>query len=114
YVDESAFCLSPEVARTCALTGQTFLLRLPLSPAHLSAINGITQDGQLFLRPQDRAYRSADVAAFMRCLVCCVRGKLLVIWDGPSLPRGQPIQEYLKPAVSGDCGRSACQGPCPS
>jgi transposase len=95
-VDESAFYLLPGVVRTYAPKGQTPILKLPLSREHLSAISGITKDGRLFLRLQDRAYRSVDVVQFLRQLLRGVRGKLLVIWDGAAIHRGQPIQEFLK------------------
>ncbi len=64
WVDESAFYLLPGVVRTYAPKGQTPILRLPLTRDHLSAISGITQGGRLFLRLQDRAYKSADVVEF--------------------------------------------------
>jgi transposase len=94
-VDESAFYLLPGVVRTYAPRGQTPVLRLPLTRDHLSAISGITKEGRLFLRLQDRAYTSADVVPFLRQLLRCVRGKLLVIWDGASIHRGPPIKQYL-------------------
>jgi len=95
WVDESAFYLLPGVVRTYAPKGQTPILRLPLTRDHLSAISGITQGGRLFLRLQDRAYKSADVVEFLRQLLRCVRGKLLVIWDGAPIHRAQPIKDFL-------------------
>jgi transposase len=95
WVDESAFYLLPGVVRTYAPRGRTPILRLPLSRDHLSAISGITKHGRLFLRLQDRAYTSADVVAFLRQLLRCVRGQLLVIWDGASIHRGRVVQDFL-------------------
>jgi transposase len=87
--------LLPGVVRTYAPKGQTPILKLPLSREHLSAISGITKDGRLLLRLQDRAYRSVDVVQFLRQLLRCARGPLLVIWDGAAIHRGQPIQDFL-------------------
>jgi transposase len=95
WVDESAFYLLPGVVRTYAPKGQTPVLRLPLSRDHLSAISGITPDGRLLLRLQERAYRSPDVVEFLRQVLRCVRGKILVIWDGASIHHAQPIKDFL-------------------
>jgi transposase len=52
--------------------------------------------GRLFLQTQDRAYRSPDVVRFLRLLLRKIRGKLLVIWDGAPIHRGQPIKDFLR------------------
>jgi len=95
WVDESAFSLLPGVVRTSAPTGRTPILKLPLTRDHLSAISGITKGGRLFLRLQDRAYRSTEVVEFLRQLLRCLRGKLLVIWDGAPIHRSQAIKDFL-------------------
>jgi len=94
-VDESAFYLLPGVVRTFAPRGQTPVLRLPLTRYHLSAISGITRDGRLLLRVQARAFKSPDVVAFLRQLLRCLRGKLLVVWDGAPIHRAHPIKDFL-------------------
>jgi len=83
------------LVRTYAPKGQPPVLRLPLSRAHLPAISGITPDGRLLLRLQERAYRSPDVVEFLRQVLRCVRGKILVIWDGASIHHAQPIKDFL-------------------
>jgi transposase len=75
--------------------GQTPLLRVPLTRDHLSAISAITQDGRLLLRVQDRALRSPDVVRFLQHLLRQIPGKLLVIWDGAPIHRGQPVKDFL-------------------
>jgi len=52
--------------RTYAPRGRTPVLRVRLTRDHLSVISGVTPDG-----------------------------KLLVIWDGASIHRGQPIKDFL-------------------
>ncbi len=69
---------------------------MPLTHDHLSAISGITPDGRLFMQTQDRAYCSPDVVRFLRLLLRKVRGKLLVIWDGAPIHRGQAVKEFLR------------------
>lgn len=94
-MDESAFYLLPGVVRTYAPRGRTPLLRLPLTRDHLSAVSGITKDGRLFLRLQERAFKSPDVVEFLRQLLRCLRGKVLVIWDGAPIHRAQPVKDFL-------------------
>jgi transposase len=95
WVDQSGFYLLPMAVRTWARCGQTPLLRVRLTRDHLSAISGITPDGRLFMQTQDHAYRSVDVVRFLRVLLRKIRGKLLVIWDGSPIHRGQPVKDFL-------------------
>lgn len=96
WVDQSGFYLLPLAVRTWAPRGQTPVLRVPLTHDHLSAISGITADGRLFMQTQDHAYRSPDVVRFLRVLLRKMRGRLLVIWDGSPIHRGQPIKDFLR------------------
>src|SRR5262249_45892672 len=47
------------------------------------------------MQTQDHVYRSPDVVRFLRVLLRKIRGKLLVIWDGSPIHRGQPIKNFL-------------------
>src|SRR5262249_53489578 len=96
WVDQSGFYLLPMAVRTWAPCGQTPLLTVPLTRDHPSAIGGITPQGRLFLQTQQRAYHSEDVVAFLRVLLRKIRGKLLVLWDGAPIHRGQPIKDSLR------------------
>jgi transposase len=95
WVDQSGFYLLPMAVRTWAPWGRTPVLRVPLTRDHLAAIGGLTPDGRLFMQTQDRAYHSPDVVRFLRGLLRKIRGKLLVIWDGAPIHRGQPIKDFL-------------------
>lgn len=95
WVDESAFYLLPGAVRTYAPRGHTPVLRLPLTRDHLSAISGIAPAGRLLMRVQDHAYKSPDVVRFLKHLLRHVPGKLLVIWDGAPIHRGQPVKDFL-------------------
>jgi hypothetical protein len=48
------------------------------------------------MQTQDHAYRSPDVVRFLRLLLRKIHGKLLVIWDGAPIHRGQLIKEFLR------------------
>ena len=95
WVDESGFYLLPGVVRTYAPRGQTPILRVPLTRDHISAISGITMDGTLLLMVQERAFRSPDVVRFLKHLLRHIPGKLLVVWDGSPIHRGQPVKDFL-------------------
>jgi transposase len=96
WVDQSGFYLLPHAVRTWAPCGQTPILHVPVTHDHLAAISGITVDGRLFMQTQDHAYHSPDVVRFLRVLLRKIAGKLLVIWDGAPIHRGQPIKDFLR------------------
>ncbi len=95
WVDESGFYLLPLAVRTWAPRGQTPILRVKLTREHLSVISGITLDGRLFMQMQEDAYDAEGVVGFLRVLPRKIRGKVLVIWDGSPIHKGQPIKDYL-------------------
>jgi transposase len=95
WVDQSGFYLLPTVVRTYAPVGQTPILRVPLSRDHLSVVSGITLDGSLYQMVQACAFRSPDVVRFLRHLLRHIKGKLLVIWDGAPIHRGEPVKAFL-------------------
>jgi transposase len=82
--------------RTYAPCGQTPVLRVKLTPDHLSAIGGITADGRLLMQMQDHAYDAKDVVRFLRLLLRKIPGNLLLIWDGAPIHRAQVIKDFLK------------------
>ncbi|HEV2459302.1 MAG TPA: IS630 family transposase [Ktedonobacterales bacterium] len=95
WVDESGFYLLPHAVRTWAPRGQTPILRVKLTRDHLSAISGLTLDGQLFVQVQEAAYTAEAVVGFLRQLLRHLCGKVLVIWDGSPIHKGQPIKDWL-------------------
>ena len=95
WVDESGFYLLPARVRTYAPRGRTPVLRVPLRRDHLSVISAITWTGKLFLHVRERALRGADVVRFLRHLLDHLPGKLLVLWDGAPIHRGQTVKDFL-------------------
>jgi transposase len=71
------------------------VLRVKLTHDHLSAISGIRLDGRLVMQVREDAYDAAGVVGFLRVLLRKIRGKVLVIWDGSPIHKGQPIKDYL-------------------
>lgn len=95
WVDETGFYLLPGCVRTYAPRGHTPTLYVPVTHDHLAAIGGVTPDGALLLRVQARPLRGPDVVRFLRHLLVHLPGKLLVIWDGAPIHRGQAVQGFL-------------------
>lgn len=97
WVDESGFSLLPHAVRTWAPRGKTPVLRVKLTKDHLSAISGITRDGRLFMQTRADAFDAAAVVGFLflRALLRKIRGKVMVIWDGSPIHKGQAIKDYL-------------------
>jgi transposase len=95
WVDESGFYLLPGAVRTYAPRGHTPILRLPLSHDHLAVISGITSAGRLLMQVQEHPYKSPDIVRFLQHLLRHLPGKLLVLWDGAPIHRGQPVKDFL-------------------
>ncbi len=93
--DESGFSLLPLAVRTWAPRGQTPVLRVKLTREHLSAVSGLTLDGRICLPVQEAASTAETVVGFLRQLLRQIRGKVLVIGDGASIHKGQPVKDYL-------------------
>jgi transposase len=71
------------------------VLRAYLTRDHLSVISGLTLEGQLLLQMRQQAFCGPDVVRFLRHLLRHIPGKLLVLWDGASIHRGQAVRDFL-------------------
>lgn len=94
FIDESGFYLLPGRVATWAPCGQTPVLRWPVTRDHLSVMSAITPTGRLFTRVRPTAFTSTDSVAFLRHVQRHVDGKLLVIWDGAPIHRGE-VRQFL-------------------
>ncbi len=96
WVDESGFYLLPALVRTYAPVGRTPVLHERLTRDHLSAISGISLEGHLYMLEQEESFKGPDVVRFLRHLLDRTAGKLLVIWDGSPIHRGQAVKRFLE------------------
>ena len=94
FVDESGFYLLPGRVRTYAPCGQTPVLRWPYSRDHVSVMSGMTMDGRLYTLVRDEALDSLDSVIFLQPLLPHVADKLLVIWDGSPIHKGE-VRTFL-------------------
>jgi transposase len=95
FRDQSGFYLLPIVVGTYAPVGKTPILEENLTRDHLSAMSAITLDGKLYMIEQERAFKEKDVVRFLKHLMRQLPGKLLVIWDGSPIHRGQALKDSL-------------------
>ena len=95
FCDQSGFYLLPMVVRTYAPVGKTPILKEKLTRDHLSAMSAITLDGKLYMIEQERAFKGEDAVRFLKHLMRQIPGKLLIIWDGSPIHRGQAVKDFL-------------------
>jgi transposase len=95
FCDQSGFYLLPAVVRTYAPIGQTPVLHEQFSRDHLSVMSGITLEGKLYMIEQERSFKGEDAVRFLKHLMRQIEGKLLVVWDGSPIHRGQAVKDFL-------------------
>lgn len=100
-VDESGFYLLPGAVRTYSPCGNTPCLKVKRTRDHLSVLGGITPEGRLFTRIQRRAIHGCDCVSFLKRVRSQLGPKLLVIWDGSPIHRGDEVAWYLAERPSG-------------
>ena len=84
----------PGRVRTYAPCGQTPVLRWLYTRDHLSVMSGITMDGHLYTLVRAEALDSLDSVLFLQHLLPHVSAKLLVIWDGYPIHKGE-VRTFL-------------------
>jgi transposase len=92
----------PTVVRTYAAVGKTPVVQEKLSRDHLSVITALSQPGgqALHMMEQERSFNGEDVVRFLRHLLRQVPGKVLVVWDGSPIHRGQAVKDFLAGGAS--------------
>ena len=96
FIDESGFYLLPTVVRTYGPKGMTPLMKAPFTKDHLSTMCGISTTGHLYSLSRAEPLSSYDTVAFIHHLQLCIKGKLLLIWDGSPIHRGDVVKKYLE------------------
>jgi len=100
FLDESGFLLVPNVRRTWAPRGQTPLLRHRFARDKISAISAVTVSPErhrlgLYLHLHRENITHMEVALFLRYLLCHLRGRLIVLWDGGRIHKGPHLRILL-------------------
>lgn len=102
-IDESGFLMSPLVRRTLAPQGKTPVLKTKAAhreKVSLTAALSISpRRGRLGLywRTYPRRYVNNErAAAFLRYVLRHLRGNVIVVWDGGTMHKGEPIAKVLR------------------
>jgi transposase len=81
--------------RTYAPVGETPLITCRLTRDHLSTISGISLQGKLYMMALGHSPKGPDVVRFLKHLLRHIPGKILVVWDGAPIHRGQVVKDFL-------------------
>jgi transposase len=102
-IDESGFLMSPLVRRTLAPRGKTPCLRPKTAHREkVSLVAAISISPRrhrlgLYWRSYPREYVNSERSAkFLQFLQNHLRGPAIVVWDGGSMHKGDPIRQTLK------------------
>jgi len=102
-IDESGLLLAPLVRRSLAPTGQTPILKQKAS--HRDKVSLIAalclsprkRKLSLRFRTYPREYVNNERAAeFLRQVLRQLRGRVIVLWDGGNMHKGEPIRALLR------------------
>jgi transposase len=92
FVDKSGFDLSPHVSRGWSPVGETPVVKFPLRGGRLSAISGVTLDGEVYFRMYNGSIKARQVAVFVRHIARQISGPIDLIWDGSSTHRAREVE----------------------
>lgn len=95
FVDESGFDLSPHVSRGWAPVGRTPVVKFPLRAGRLSAISGVTIEGEVYFRMYEGSIKAHHVAVFVRQILRLTDGPVDIIWDGIATHRALEVKTVL-------------------
>jgi putative transposase len=101
-IDESGFLMSPLVRRTLAPRGHTPILKTKAAhreKVSITAALTISPQRQrlgLYWQTYPRSFVNSQRAAeFLRYLLQRLPGKMIVVWDGGPMHKGDPIRQVL-------------------
>lgn len=102
YVDESAFSFFPSQCRTYSPKGITPVLEHGDLRGGVQVISMATPSGGLYYKMKQGAFKAEDVVSFLEgALHRYRRWKLIVIWDGATVHRGEKVRAFLRERAKG-------------
>jgi transposase len=104
FVDESGLLMAPLVRRTWAIRGQRPILRqrgrhrekVSVTGAYWWAPGRRESLGWIYETLPDAYYNSERTAAFLEVLMRKVPERMIVVWDGGNMHKGDPIREAVE------------------
>ena len=95
FLDESGLSQRPHRCRTWAPRGQTPVLQHHFNWKTLSLIAGLTM-WKFYFELFEDSIKGEHVIIFLRHLLRCIEGKLILVWDGLPAHRSKLVKEYLE------------------
>lgn len=95
FADESGFDLSPHVSRGWAPVGKTPTVKFPLRRGRLSAISGVTLEGEIYFQLHEGSIKARQVAVFVRHILRQIPGPIDLIWDGIPIHRAKEVKREI-------------------
>lgn len=94
FADESAFYMTPTVAKTWSPVRCTPVLSGPVRRDHLSAIGGLTLEGNLYIQVHKSSIAARQAVQFVRHLLMHIPERILLLWDGARIHRSAEMAEF--------------------
>lgn len=96
FLDESGFSLTPNIARTWALVGNTPVIIHSFNWEKLSAISVVTSRRKLYFRLHpNKTIQGKEVVEFLHQFLRQVPGKIILYWDGIRPHRSIKVKKFL-------------------
>ena len=99
FLDESGFLLIPNGRKTWAPVGCTPTVRHSYQRDKLSAISAVSVSPArarvgLYMHWHDDNITGAEVVVFLRHLLRHLRGPVVLLWDGGSIPKREDVTAF--------------------
>jgi transposase len=98
FADEAGFYLLPSVVKTYAPRALTPVLRAELTRDHLSVMGGMTPAGRVYTLARQESLNSSHTVEFLTHLLTVAAGRVMVIWDGSPIHRGDLVRQFVSQA----------------
>ena len=96
--DEAGFYLLPSVVRTYSPRALTPVMRAKLTRDHLSVMGGMTPAGRFYTLARQESLNSSHSVEFLVHLLRVAAGRVLVVWDGSPIHRGDLVRQFVSQA----------------
>lgn len=95
FVDESGIQTNPNVRRSWAREGARPVLRTLGHREKISAISGVTLEGELYFELHRHDLTGTEVIWFLEQLLEEIRGRVIVVWDNIGIHRSAEVATFL-------------------
>jgi transposase len=95
FTDESGIQTTPNVRRSWSRVGSRLVLRSPVHHEKISAISGVTSDGELYFELHQDDIPGTQVIWFLEQPLEEVPGRVVVLWDSGGIHRCVEVNTFV-------------------